>query len=154
MPTITVHARTTAPADRVIAELTNFTDLERRLAVWPNLDRAHLSVHAVGPDWAEVTEGSGFVGGVWERLRYDWRTPGTVTLTVLDGNAFAAGGTWTYRIGAAPGGAEVHLTVHRVPAALKGRLLSIPLTLLGHRIFAADLRQSLQHIERDAPAPT
>ena len=54
-------------------------------------------VHQLGETTAEVTEGSAFADGVWERARYDWSAPGTVRITVPDSNAFAPGGSWTYQ---------------------------------------------------------
>jgi hypothetical protein len=39
-------------------------------------------VHEVGPDWAEVTEGSKIAGGVWAWERYEWSAPGVVRATL------------------------------------------------------------------------
>ncbi|HYH10865.1 MAG TPA: hypothetical protein VD789_00825, partial [Thermomicrobiales bacterium] len=63
-----------SPAD-VLALLTDFGP--DRARNWPNINEAHFEVHDQGPDWAEVTEGTG-VG--WERERYEWdAAAGTVT---------------------------------------------------------------------------
>ena len=52
----------------------------RRGEIWGNSDPHHLVVHGRGDTWAEVTERSTAAGGIWQRLRYDWGTPGVVTL--------------------------------------------------------------------------
>jgi len=119
--------------ERVIGALTDFSD--RRLELFANLDRQHFTVHQSGDTHAEVTEGSAFAGGIWERALYDWSEPGTVTLTVVESNAFAPGSTWRYRIEPQPGGgSRVELTVHRVPDTAKARLLAIPMALFGAKI--------------------
>ena len=62
-----VHSR--LPPDLFLAALTNFS--EKRPQLWPHLDPRFYLVHARGDTWAEVTEGSDFAGGIWERARYD-----------------------------------------------------------------------------------
>src|SRR5215217_3611536 len=57
-------------AERFIAALTDFGP--RRPELWPNLDAKYFQLHEAGDTWAEVTEGSEFLGGVWARERYDW----------------------------------------------------------------------------------
>ena len=86
MANVHIHAETPVPPERILAALTDFTD--RRFDYWPNLDQRLYQVHATGDTWAEVTEGAAFAGGIWERGRYDWSTPGVVRLEVTDSNAF------------------------------------------------------------------
>ena len=59
-----------------IAALTDFSD--RRPELWPNLDAKYYELHELGDTWAEVTEGTDLLGGVWARERYDWSEPGHV----------------------------------------------------------------------------
>jgi hypothetical protein len=155
MTTIHVHADAPVPPGRIAGALTDFTG--RRLAYWPNLDPRLFRVHATGDTWAEVTEGAAFAGGIWERGRYDWSTPGVVRLDVTDSNAFQPGGYWEYRIQPdGRGGSHVELTVRRLPRTAKGRLLTLLLALFGRRIFRADLTKSLQLLAAGhgpAPAP-
>jgi hypothetical protein len=142
-----VRAHGTFPPERFVSALVDFGP--GRSEVWGNSDPRHLAVHDRGDTWAEVTEGSGAGGGVWQRLRYDWSTPGQVTLEVLDSNAFGPGGSWTYRLepdGA--GGTDIDLTVVRVPCSLKGRVLDVLLGLGGSRYFARDLRRSVRRLEQ------
>ena len=57
-------------ADEFIAALTDFGP--SRPEMWPNLDAKYYELHELGDTWADVTEGSEFLGGVWARERYDW----------------------------------------------------------------------------------
>jgi hypothetical protein len=141
MPVIDCAATAAAPPERVLAALTDFTADRPRL--WPGLDPRYYQVHQLGETSAEVTEGSAFAGGVWERARYDWSDPGTVRITVLDSNAFAAGGSWTYRISPDGDGSSVSLRVERRGRTLKGRLLAALLRLTGRPVFCGDLRKAL-----------
>lgn len=52
-------------------------------------ERKFLTIHEIGSTYADVTEGSAWAGGIWERARYDWSVPGLVTLTVTDSQARA-----------------------------------------------------------------
>ena len=65
--------------ERFIAALTDFSS--RRPEWWPNLSPTFFKVHQLGDTWADVTEGSDDLGGVWARERYDWSEPGHVRLT-------------------------------------------------------------------------
>ena len=51
----TVH--TSLSPSEVMAVITDFGPERSRW--WPNVDDAHFRVHGQGPDWAEVTEGTG-----------------------------------------------------------------------------------------------
>ncbi|HEX6527842.1 MAG TPA: SRPBCC family protein [Streptosporangiaceae bacterium] len=141
MPVITCTATTAVSPDRVLAALTDFT--ADRPRIWPGLDPRFYQVHRLGETSAEVTEGSSFAGGVWERARYDWSGPGLVRITVLDSNAFAPGGSWTYQVAPASNGSRVSLTVKRRGRTVKGRLLAALLHLTGRPVFCGDLRKAL-----------
>ena len=149
------HARAHGafPPGRFIAALADFGP--RRGEIWGNSDPQHLVVHDRGETWAEVTERSTAAGGIWQRLRYDWSTPGVVTLDVLDSNAFGPGSRWTYRVDPdGSGGTNIDLTVVRVPSTAKGRVLDVLLSLSGGLFFARDLRRSVRTLENrpDVPA--
>lgn len=149
------HARAhgSFPPGRFIAALVDFGP--RRGEIWGNSDPQHLVVHDRGETWAEVTERSTAAGGIWQRLRYDWGTPGVVTLDVLDSNAFGPGSRWTYELEPdGSGGTNIDLTVVRVPNTAKGRLLDVLLSLSGGLFFARDLRRSVRTLENrpDVPA--
>lgn len=77
------------PAERVLAAAYDFgPDRER---VWPNVSLARMEVHALHATSSDVTEGTWIVGVWWERCRYDWSQPRTVTATVVDSNVYVAG---------------------------------------------------------------
>jgi hypothetical protein len=132
--------------ERFIAALTDFGG--EREKVLGNSQGGYLTVHESGPDWAEVTEGSTAGGGLWQRYRYDWSTPGEVRLDVLDSNAFGKGSYWHYRV--APdgsGGTRIDLHIHRNPTTVRGRLLEPVLRLIGNRFFDRDLRDTVKQLE-------
>jgi hypothetical protein len=141
MPTIHLTERTPVPPERVRAALTDFSDA--RPSIWPSLAPDHYEVHARGEDWAEVTEGADFAGGVWERGRYDWSQPGVVRFSVSDSNAFAAGSSWEYRVRPDGSGSVVDLTVSRRAATPKGHVLALLLRIGGKRALGSDLRRAL-----------
>ena len=141
MPTIHFSVDTDVPADRFTAALTDFSD--RRPKLWPNLDPARFAVHWTGPASAEVSEGSSFAGGIWERGTYDWSRSGLIRLEITQSNAFAPGSSWQWRVSTVDGRTRIEVTVDRRPASWKGRLLAVPLRLAGARIFRADLQRTL-----------
>jgi hypothetical protein len=138
------------PPERFIAALTDFGP--DRPALWPNLDTKFCELHELGETWAEVTEGTDVLGGVWARERYDWSTPGVVRLTLLDAADFKPGTTTEYRVTAgADGGCHVAVDFQRIARSLRGRMVGAVVQLGGSRRFAADLRETLDRLGR-APA--
>lgn len=133
--------------------LTDFS--ERRPERWPNLDRRYYTVHMLGETRADVTEGSAFLGGVWERDVYDWSRPNTVRITVLESNAFAPGSYWEYRVEpTATGGSRIAFSLRRVGRGAKGRFLDVLLRVFGRRIFRQDVQRSLARLAQEGqPAP-
>jgi hypothetical protein len=78
-----------------------------------------------------------------------------VTLDVLDSNAFGPGSRWTYRLDPdGRGGTDIDLTVVRVPATAKGRVMDVLLSLGGQLFFARDLRRSVRRLENRSEAPS
>jgi hypothetical protein len=73
------------------------TDFGPERSRWrPNVDDAHFRVHGQGPDWAEVTEGTGMG---WERERYSWdAASGIVTIDTLESNLWGPGSGWRYEL--------------------------------------------------------
>jgi len=144
--TIHVTRTTTAPPERVTAALTDFSG--HRFEIFANLDRRHFSVHQAGPTSAEVTEGASFLGGIWERIRYDWAEPGVIRLQCLDSNAFTPESSWLYRLDRdGTGGTRVDLTITRIPRGIKGRVLVSMLRVLGTKALGDDLARTLRAIE-------
>lgn len=152
MTTIHLTAQTPVAPESVMSALTDFSP--QRLRLWPNIDPRYYAVHAVTATSADVTEGSAFFGGVWERAHYDWSRPGTITITVQASNAFAAGSSWTYQITPAEdGGSCIDFTLRRVGKNLKGHLLETLLRLFGRRIFQQDLEKTLKRLAEGASVP-
>ena len=146
MAHVTTELSASLPGQAVIAALTDFSD--RRIELWPNIDRQYYKVHDVRSTSAEVTEGS---KGVWERTRYDWSEPGTVRIQVQDSNAFRPGSWWLYTVKDRPtGGSSVHLEFDRVPRNAKGLFVGAVLGLFGKKIFDGFLAETLRRLERRA----
>lgn len=150
MTVIRCSIDTPLPEDRVRAALTDFS--ARCPEQWPNPDPGLYQVHDRGPTWADVTERSRLVGGIWERARYDWADPHRATLTVIASNEFAPGSSWEYATTPRPGGGtHVDLVVNRRGRTIKGRLLAAVLRLSGRKVFCGDLTKALRRVEQTAP---
>jgi hypothetical protein len=146
---VTVHFKLQSPLapKTVLAALTDFGP--RRAEVWPNVDTAHFKVHAQGPGWAEVTEGSSVAGGVWERERYSWDAAAhTVAIETLDSNTWGPGSRWDYRLtpGSA-GGTTIEVTVVRNGKGWKGRVLGVALLVAGAGILRSQMKRALARVE-------
>ena len=149
----TIHLTVTTPVspDRIVHAFTDFTP--QRLRTFPNIDARYYQVHALGATSAEVTEGSTFFGGVWERAHYDWTQPGDIAIMVQESNAFTSESFWHYHITPGEKGAShVEFIVHRVGKNLKGRVLATMLRLFGRRIFRQDLELTLKRLTEESPA--
>jgi len=134
---------TDAAPERVIAAATDFSD--RRPDLWPNISRRYWQVHASGEGWAECTEGSDVLGGVWVRARYDW-TGVRVAGTVLTSNVFASG-TWVLEVEPRPGGGSLVHADNRFRTRGRGVVIAPVILLGGRRFFARRLRQTLRILE-------
>lgn len=146
MGSVHVSAHGGFTPERFVQALTDFG--HDRAVIWGNSRPEYLTVHDLGPSWADVTEGSPAGGGIWQRYRYDWSTPGLVRLEVLDSNAFGPGSVWEYRLTGDPTGTRVDLHITRVPNTLRGRILDVLLTVGGKLFFARDLRRTIARLER------
>lgn len=139
MPRIEFSLDTDVSPDDVFAAITDFTD--QRPELWPNLSRKFYEVHATGENWAEATEGSDFMGGIWAKERYEW-SPGEIRATVMDSNVFKSG-TWEMRISPRDGGSHIDVVNRRQPKGAKGRLVTAPLALIGQRVLKKDCEKTL-----------
>jgi len=150
MATIHYQADGTISPERFIAALTDFS--ERRPELWPNLDTTFYRLHERGDTWAEVTEGTNVLGGVWARERYDWSEPGHVQLRVVASRHFKPGTTIEYRVSRTPGGGcHVDVVSTRIATSLPAHVVGLILRFVGTRRLGRDLRTTL---ERLAAAPT
>jgi hypothetical protein len=133
------------PPERFIAALTDFSP--GRPELWPNLDLKYYKLHASGDTWAEVTEGTDLLGGVWARERYDWSVPGVVTIRLLEATDFVAGTEQVYRVTPlAGGGSHIAVDFQRTARTLRGRFVGVAVALLGKRRFTRDLGKTLDRL--------
>jgi len=130
--------------DAVLAALTDFGP--RRASIWPNIDEQHFKLHAQGPGWAEVTEGSSVAGGVWEREKYTWDgAAGTVSVETIESNTWSPGSRWDYRLApTATGGTAIGVSVTRIGKGLKGRLIELGLLAAGARVLRTQMEQAME----------
>jgi hypothetical protein len=150
MARVSGDVTSSTPADVVLRALTDFSP--RRTELWPNISPKFYQVHSVGQTEAEVTEGSTFLGGIWERTHYDWTEPGVVLIEVEDSNAFAPGSWWRYQVEPVGSGSRVRFQFDRRPKNLKGRLASFLLGLAGKRVFTKSLEETLRRLGTPAAA--
>ena len=137
------------PPDRFIAALTDFSD--RRADLWPGLDAKFYKVHELGDTWADVTEGTDVLGGVWGRDRYDWSQPGLVRLTLVDSADFQPGTVIDYRVTPNAGGCHVAVDFRRIARSLRGRFVGAVVQPTGARRFGGELRTALDRLGQTAP---
>jgi hypothetical protein len=134
-------------AARFIAALTDFS--ERRPELWPNLDAKYYELHELGDTWAEVTEGTDLLGGVWAREHYDWSEPDLVRLRLVDAIDFRSGTVIDYHVTDRPdGGCHVAVDFQRVASSARGKFVGFAVQLTGSRRFAKDLRETLDRLAR------
>jgi len=134
-------------AEAVIDALVDFSP--RREVIWKETcDPAVYRVHAVGDTWATATEG---VSYAWSRERYDWSTPGVITLTQLEANIAEPVGTIRYPITALPpGGAHSVCDRYRRFRGPRGRVLGTFMVLFGPWILRRQFRIALERVRRSA----
>ena len=102
-------------------------------------------MHSQGPDYADVTEGS---GGVWERLHYDWSDPNHVVLTTTDSNVWGGASGHTYTLTRHPNETtDIDVVVVREGKTFKGRMLGIVLGIFGKRVLGKALATTVKAIE-------
>lgn len=150
---INVTAETAASPDRVLA-LAGIDFSDHRAEIWPNVTTRRLEVHERGDTYAVVTEGAtGIARFAWERSRYDWSEPGTVTQTVLDSNVLAPGSSWQLRVAARDdGGSTVQMRLERhFRRSLAGRYAYLLNRAAGSLGWSMLLRQALKAVEQASP---
>jgi hypothetical protein len=126
---------TDATPDQVIALMIDFSP--NRPNNWPALSEKTFEVFRVGDTDADISEGQDFpkLQATWH---YDWSTPGSVTLTVVDGDAIAAGSYMTLTATpTAAGGSSVHAIWDQTSKNAKGLLGVATMRLIGRRFLAS-----------------
>ena len=143
MATIHFHATTTATPEQFVAGLTDFGPGRSKL--FKNSADSYLQVHNIGPNEADVTEGS---GGVWERLYYNWSDVHHVTLKTIDSNLFGGASGHTYTLTPQPDGTtEIDVVLIRQGKNLRGLVVAAVLGTIGKRSLAKAFANSVKAIE-------
>ena len=143
MPTFDFHETTTATPEQFIAGLTDFGP--GRSELFGNSADDYLKVHERGPDWADVTEGS---GGVWERLHYDWSDPDRVVMKTTDSNVWGGASGHTYTFTRNPDGTtDVDAVVIREGKNLKGHFFSFVFRTVGKNVLPKAFAKTVKAIE-------
>ncbi|WP_250032326.1 hypothetical protein [Paractinoplanes maris] len=143
MSTIHFVEKTTATPEQFLAGLTDFGP--GRAQLFGNSADEYLKIHGQGPDWADVTEGS---GGIWERLRYDWSDAHRVVMTTTDSNIWGGRSGHTYTLTPQPDGTTVlDVVVVREGKNLKGRLTGVLLGTIGKGVLGKALKNTVKAIE-------
>jgi hypothetical protein len=148
MTTLNLHETTSVTPEQFIGGLTDFGP--GRSELFGNSSDDYLEVHDQGPNWADVTEGS---GGVWERLRYDWSDPNRVVMTTTDSNLWGghSGHTYTFTRNV-DGTTDLDAVVVREGKNVKGRLLATALHFGGKRVLGRALDHTVEAIEQRSAA--
>jgi hypothetical protein len=149
MTTIHVTTRSSLSPERVLAAGCDFS--ARREEIFPAVSTKYLEVHELDSTSADVTEGTpAGVGVNWERCRYDWSKPGSVTATVLDSNVYATGNSrWELHATGADRGSTVDmLWVREFKPSARGRVFGSLFRLVGKPIFTRDAKRIVNNIER------
>lgn len=143
MPTTRFTVHTSMSPSEVLGLLTDFGP--DRAKHWPNVDDAHFKVHELGPDWAEVTEGTAMG---WERERYKWdAAAGTVAIDTLDSNLWGPGSGWRYELTPTDAGTDMHVTLTRAPRSWQGRLVGALIPIVGARVLGRQFQSVLRKAE-------
>jgi hypothetical protein len=140
MTVINVEVRSTLAPAEVLRILTDFS--ERRAEAWPGVDLDKLTVHEIGEDFADVTEGNS-IG--WERERYRWDvTAGTVTAETVESNLWDEGSRWDYRVTPAGVGSLVGVRLQRHGKGVRGKLAEALLPVIGKKMITDSLTSALK----------
>jgi Polyketide cyclase / dehydrase and lipid transport len=149
MPTIRVVLPSPLAPERVLQAACDFS--ERRADVWPAVSVPRLTVHDRGDTWADVTEGTR-AGPIvnWERCRYDWSQPGSVTAPVTDSNVYAfPASSWEIKATPTENGSHVEMIwVREFRAGPRGRLFGTLFRLVGKRLFTGYAQGVLTNLAR------
>jgi hypothetical protein len=126
---------TTATPAQVIELMTDFSP--NRPHRWPASSAKAFEVYHLGDTDADIREGQDFPK-LWATWHYDWSTPGSVTLTVVDSDGLAPGGFM--RLTATPtpqGGSTVHAEWEQTSKNLTGLIGVTAMRFIGPRFLSS-----------------
>ncbi len=143
MPKTTFTVHTSLSQSGVLALLTDFGP--ERPDIWPSIDTAHFTVHELGANTADVTEGTAMG---WERSHYAWDSAaGTVKVDTVESNLWGPGSGWLYELEPVAEGTDVHVTLTRVGNSLKGKLIGALIPVVGASALSKQLKSVLRKVE-------
>jgi hypothetical protein len=137
---------TTATPDQVIELMTDFSP--NRIDRWPASSTKAFEVYHVGETEADIREGQDFPK-IWAKWHYDWSTPGSVTLTVVEGDAVEAGSYMS--LTAAPrdeGGSSVHGVWEQSPKNLVGFIGVCAMRVVGPKFMSSYYKKVYDGLSR------
>jgi hypothetical protein len=126
---------TTATPDQVIGLMIDFSpDRPHR---WPASSVDAFEVYRIGDTDADIREGQDFPK-LWATWHYDWSTPGSVTLTIVESDAMQPGGYMTLSATPTPdGGSSVHGVWEQTSKNLYGRVGVTMMRFVGPRFLSS-----------------
>ena len=153
MQTLTFTFDCSLPPASVLEAAVDFT--ERRSVVFPAVEARYYHLHSIGDKTADATEGTGTgIGTSWERCRYDWSTPGSVTATVIDSNVYADGSSWALTAVPAPHGSRVEMTwVREFQHNIRGRVFATLFRFAGRSLLGNYAKQVVDNLEARRTMP-
>ncbi len=126
---------TTATPDQVIELMTDFSP--NRPHRWPASSAKAFELYHLGDTDADIREGQDFPK-LWATWHYDWSTPGSVTLTVVDSDGLAPGGFMRLTAMPAPqGGSTVHAEWEQTSKNLTGLIGVTAMRFIGPRFLSS-----------------
>jgi hypothetical protein len=123
----------------------------RRSEVFTAVPQKHFRIHSIGESTADVTEGTGAGIGInWERCRYDWSQPNSVTATVIDSNVYAfPGSLWEIRAVPRGQGSSVEMIwTRRFTRNVRGRFFGLLYRTIAQPMFHRYVREILENLEK------
>ena len=143
MPKTQFTVHTSLSQSDVLQLLTDFGP--ERPDIWPNIDKAHFTVHELGATTADVTEGNAMG---WERSHYTWdAAAGTVNVDTVESNLWGPGSGWRYELEPVAAGTDVHVTLTRVGNSLKGKFVGVFIPIAGASALGKQLKSVLRKVE-------
>jgi len=125
---------TTATPQQVIELMTDFSP--NRPHRWPASSVEAFEVYHLGETEADIREGQDFPK-LWAKWHYDWSTPNSVTLTIVESASMAPGGFMTLTpTPRGDAGSAVHATWEQTSQNLRGLIAVTMMRFIGPRFLS------------------
>jgi hypothetical protein len=104
---------------------------------WPKSSAKAFEVYHVGETDAEIREGQDFPK-IWARWHYEWFTPGSVTMNVVESDALVPGSLMTMTaVPATDGGSDVHVVWDNASRNASALLGVVVMRFFGPRLLSS-----------------